>query len=217
MVKKILKITGIVVLALIISAFLLPLLLKGKIMEIAKKEINQNLNAHVDFKDVDISFFRHFPHVAAGLDNLQIIGTGDFSKDTLLSAKKIDVAFNFMSLFGNTEMKVYSITINNPRIHAIINKDGKANWDITKPDTSATPAKESEFKMSLKKYTINDAYINYVDIPGNMSSEIFHLDHTGSGDFTSELFTLATDRKSTRLNSSHPSISYAVFCLKKKK
>src|SRR5438876_12326859 len=27
---------------------------------------------------------------------------------------------------------------------------------------------------------------------------------------------LAQDRKSTRLNSSHPSISYAVFCLKKK-
>src|SRR5690348_18197446 len=26
----------------------------------------------------------------------------------------------------------------------------------------------------------------------------------------------ARDRKSTRLNSSHPSISYAVFCLKKK-
>src|SRR5690348_17516791 len=28
---------------------------------------------------------------------------------------------------------------------------------------------------------------------------------------------LVQDRKSTRLNSSHPSISYAVFCLKKKK
>src|SRR5690348_17650998 len=27
----------------------------------------------------------------------------------------------------------------------------------------------------------------------------------------------AEDRKSTRLNSSHPSISYAVFCLKKKR
>src|SRR5690348_17853556 len=27
---------------------------------------------------------------------------------------------------------------------------------------------------------------------------------------------LSRDRKSTRLNSSHPSISYAVFCLKKK-
>src|SRR5438876_11041427 len=29
--------------------------------------------------------------------------------------------------------------------------------------------------------------------------------------------TRCRDRKSTRLNSSHPSISYAVFCLKKKK
>src|SRR2546427_9625087 len=29
--------------------------------------------------------------------------------------------------------------------------------------------------------------------------------------------TLLTDRKSTRLNSSHSQISYAVFCLKKKK
>src|SRR5690348_17680826 len=29
-------------------------------------------------------------------------------------------------------------------------------------------------------------------------------------------FHVSRDRKSTRLNSSHPSISYAVFCLKKK-
>src|SRR3712207_8839443 len=32
-----------------------------------------------------------------------------------------------------------------------------------------------------------------------------------------ELGELARDRKSTRLNSSHANISYAVFCLKKKK
>src|SRR5687768_18052888 len=33
----------------------------------------------------------------------------------------------------------------------------------------------------------------------------------------SDFFALARDRKSTRLNSSHGYISYAVFCLKKKK
>src|SRR5476651_2756975 len=32
-----------------------------------------------------------------------------------------------------------------------------------------------------------------------------------------ELFVQDQDRKSTRLNSSHANISYAVFCLKKKK
>src|SRR4051794_41642467 len=34
---------------------------------------------------------------------------------------------------------------------------------------------------------------------------------------TTPRFLAQLDRKSTRLNSSHPSISYAVFCLKKKK
>src|SRR5437868_12773438 len=39
---------------------------------------------------------------------------------------------------------------------------------------------------------------------------------TGDGQFNGPQGELA-DRKSTRLNSSHVSISYAVFCLKKKK
>src|SRR3712207_8579556 len=35
--------------------------------------------------------------------------------------------------------------------------------------------------------------------------------------FEEEVIEAAEDRKSTRLNSSHANISYAVFCLKKKK
>src|SRR5690348_18038483 len=38
-----------------------------------------------------------------------------------------------------------------------------------------------------------------------------------SGRSKTRLRQQTQDRKSTRLNSSHPSISYAVFCLKKKK
>src|SRR3712207_7882243 len=40
-----------------------------------------------------------------------------------------------------------------------------------------------------------------------------HVTPDGREDFARE----AEDRKSTRLNSSHANISYAVFCLKKKK
>src|SRR5437773_6762592 len=39
----------------------------------------------------------------------------------------------------------------------------------------------------------------------------------GGSDAPSGAYTLDLDRKSTRLNSSHITISYAVFCLKKKK
>src|SRR2546427_8466720 len=41
------------------------------------------------------------------------------------------------------------------------------------------------------------------------------LDHFGAGDLRAG--RRPEDRKSTRLNSSHSQISYAVFCLKKKK
>src|SRR3712207_7265188 len=38
----------------------------------------------------------------------------------------------------------------------------------------------------------------------------------GAGEFDDDVALLDQDRKSTRLNSSHANISYAVFCLKKK-
>ena len=122
-----------------------------------------------------------------------------------MAARQIDVALNLMSLFSGNQMKIYSITIDEPRIHAIVNKDGKANWDITMPDTAATaPEAESSFNIQLKKYAIKDGYISYIDIPGDMSSEIFHLDHSGSGDFTADLFTLKT-------STSAESVSFTLY------
>src|SRR5690348_17466394 len=53
------------------------------------------------------------------------------------------------------------------------------------------------------------------------TQQILIRDNVIFNSLTVELRTLfkflMPDRKSTRLNSSHPSISYAVFCLKKKK
>src|SRR5258708_9621221 len=57
------------------------------------------------------------------------------------------------------------------------------------------------------------------------SSQAFHLqsaqdwfeERASCGRYKTEADPRITDRKSTRLNSSHQIISYAVFCLKKKK
>src|SRR5690348_17546310 len=54
-------------------------------------------------------------------------------------------------------------------------------------------------------------HIGEQDHPG-LVGLVLHPVHEG----LVEHHVLAVDRKSTRLNSSHPSISYAVFCLKKK-
>ncbi len=212
MLRKILKITGIVLLVLVVVAFAAPFVFKGKIIKIAKEQINKKLTASVDFKDLDISFFRHFPRVSVALSGLQVVGTEEFAKDTLLSAGNIDVALNLMSVIKGSDFKIYSIAVDAPRIHVIVTKDGKANYNIMKPDTAAaTPSADessSTFKMNLAKYAIHNGYISYEDASSGMSSEIVNLNHEGSGDFTSDLFTLSTNTTADAVTFSYGGIPY---------
>src|SRR5690606_40421631 len=62
-------------------------------------------------------------------------------------------------------------------------------------------------REQLKTFGIQ---INEADITTRLATK-------GQKDFTGAALAQAKDRKSTRLNSSHVKISYAVFCLKKKK
>src|SRR5215831_18635190 len=154
MLKKVLKITGITLLSLIVILFAAPFIFKGKIVKIVKEQINKNINAKADFSDVSLSFFRHFPRVSMALQDLQLTGHDEFAKDTLISAKEIDVAVNLFSVLSASDMKIYSITVDEPRIHAIMLKNGKANWDISMPDTSTVKQSQSEsspFKLNLEK------------------------------------------------------------------
>ncbi|HKC36649.1 MAG TPA: hypothetical protein VKB95_11325, partial [Chitinophagaceae bacterium] len=94
--RKTLKITGIILLVLIAAAFLIPVLFKKQITALIKKEINKSLVAKVDFRDVRLSLFRHFPKVSIALDELSIVGTNEFAKDTLISAKTFDASVNLI-------------------------------------------------------------------------------------------------------------------------
>ncbi|GAC1430965.1 MAG: AsmA-like C-terminal region-containing protein [Chitinophagaceae bacterium] len=210
MLRRILKITLIVVLVLIGAAFAAPFIFKDKLTELVKKEINKSLDAKVEFAAVDISFFRHFPRVALGLENLQVTGMHEFAGDTLFAAKNIDVAVNIMSVIKGGGYKVYSINVAEPRIHAIVTKEGKANWSIVRPDTAAvtTSPENKPFRLNLQHYSISNGYVKYNDAAGNISSEITGLNHSGSGDFTSDLFALTTKTSADAVSFSYGGIPY---------
>ena len=140
-----------------------------------------------------------------------MIGNGRFASDTLLAANNIDAALNLMSIIKGDKMTIYSVAVNQPRIHAIVEKDGTVNWDITKPDTTTTVQGESKpFNMELKNYAINDGYVSYVDAKGGMNAEISGLQHEGSGDFTADNFTLSTKTNADAVNFTMASIPYLV-------
>jgi len=208
--KKFLKIFFISLLILIGLLFATPYLFKGKIVALVKKEINKNLTAKVDFKDVDISFFRRFPKVSIGLDDLQVIGTGYFEADTLLSAKRLDATVNFMSFIRGDNMSINNIYLVSPHINAIVSKDGLTNWDIVKTaaEKQNTDTTSKPFKLALDYYSIENGYINYMDVQSNMSVVIDNLNHSGSGDFNSDQFTLRTRSAADAISFNYGAIPY---------
>ncbi len=208
--KKLLKYSGITLASLLVLAFILPILFKGKIVSAVKAGNNKNIEAKVDFTDVNLSLFRHFPQLSISLENIAVTGMGDFIKDTLVSAPSIDASVNFMSLFTGSNIKIKGVYFNEPRIHAIVNKEGKANWEITKPDTSTSISEPSTFRAQLEKYAIRNGYVYYRDESSDMTAEISGLDHEGKGDLNQDVFKLSTSTNAGMASFSYANVPYLV-------
>ena len=131
--KRTLKISGIALVALIAAAIAVPYFFKDKILVKVKETINKDLNAKVDFKDVNISVFKHFPKISVSLEGLNVEGVGDFEGVKLIHTEGLDLALNFWSVWnGGNPYEVNSVHLDRPVINVIALADGKANYDITK-------------------------------------------------------------------------------------
>ncbi len=189
--KKALKISAIVIGFLLVVIIALPFVFKGKIQKTVQSEINKNLNAVVTFDGVGLSLIRHFPDLTVKVKNLVVKGTGDFDNDTLASIPAFSLTLDLASVFGGSNYKVKQIDVSSPRLLFKVLKNGKVNWDITKPSAAAdTITQPSTFKVFLNKVSISDALIVYDDaeIPTMMALD--GLTGTLSGDMTADITSL---------------------------
>ena len=192
--KKILKISGIILIVLLAAIISLPFLFKDKIVSKIKEEANKNLNAKLDFGDFDLTLIRSFPDFKFTLHKLSIVGINEFAGDTLIAADKISLDINLMSVLKGSQYKINSIVLDHPNILAKVLKNGKANWDITKPDssTAATATESAPFKMTLKNFEINEGNVVYDDAEMGFKTVLKNMNHHLSGDFTADEFELKT-------------------------
>ena len=75
---KILKITGITIGSILLLLFLIPMLFPGTIAEQVKTLANKKLDGELNFKESNLSFFRHFPSLTVSLDDLVLKGSALF-------------------------------------------------------------------------------------------------------------------------------------------
>ena len=202
--KKVVKISAAVIGIFIALLLVLPFVFKDKIIGIVKEEANKMLNAKLEFEDLDISFFSHFPKASIELENLSLSGTDDFEGDTLVSAKEIAVAVDISSLFNDKGFEISYIGLKKPSIKAVKLKDGKVNWDIMKPTDAPDEIKEDEntsssFSMKLNNVTIQDGTIAYYDDSTSMSFYTDKLNLKLKGDMSAKQSNLACNMQTKNI------------------
>jgi hypothetical protein len=211
--KKFLKWTAVIILILLVLLITLPFMFKGKLVELAKSEANKNLNAKVDFGDFDLSIFSSFPDFRFSMDNLSVIGVGEFENDTLAYVKSMKLDVNLMSVIKGDKIEVKEVILTRPVINAIVMHDGKANWDITKPSADTTAAApdtaKTKFKMSLKRFEIEKGQIVYNDMQGDMHASLRDFDFNMKGDFTQDNFLLSILSEIGSFNYAMSGVGYA--------
>lgn len=196
MIKKILKIVGIVILLLVISLFAIPFFFQDAIKAKIAEAINNEVDAKVSFADADLSLFKSFPQANVSVQKLLIVNKAPFEGDTLVSLGEINLQMSIKELFkGKDEpMKIESFSSKNGVVNILFNKDGIGNFDIAlknkdpKDDSASDP-----LSLKINEYEIENLRFKYYDERSKIKMVIDSLNHTGKGDFAASKLDLVTN------------------------
>jgi len=212
MIKKILKYFGFTVLFLIALIILLPIIFKGKIVEMVKEEANNSLNATVDFGEFDLSLISTFPNFNFEINNVTVEGIEKFEGVQLASIGNLTLKVDVMSVISGDEIMVKTIRLTDLNVNAIVLADSSTNWDIAKAIDEVETAQETEegtaFKLGLKDLSINNANISYVDETMGLSTTIKNFNFHLSGDLTADVTDLITETSIEALDLEMENVNY---------
>lgn len=190
--KTLFKTFGIIIAIILLALIIVPYLFSDKIEEIVKREINNYVDATVDYKDFSLSIFASFPDLQASLEDVSIVGKDKFKNDTLAYIGYFAAEVNIMSVFEES-IAINSVALENAKVKAIVATDSTANWDIVKASADTTVVEETDTTTSTLALDLNEVIIRktnvaYIDSTSNMAAYVndINLDLNGKmvGDIT---------------------------------
>ena len=119
--KKALKIFGGLIVLVLILMLVLPYFYKDKLVELVKAEANKNLNATLDFGDVDLTFFAHFPQLTLKIEDLTLTGQGEFDGVQLVSFNSFNLVLGLGKVLAGEKIPdINQIFIDSPKVTALM-------------------------------------------------------------------------------------------------
>ncbi len=210
--KWTLIIAGGLLLLILASAIILPIVFKDDIKAAIDKELAKSVNADVvfDADNFSLSFFKHFPNVTAELKDLGVLNRAPFEGQVLFATEEFEVEVNLMDILFGDQLRVKGISLIRPIINIKVNEDGKANYDIAIPSADSATADEGteDFSFGIDHWEIVDGNVSYDDRTLPYLLTIKGMDHTGSGDFTQDVFDLRTHTAADTVTTSFDGMEY---------
>lgn len=196
--KKTFKIMAIASLVLLLLVIAVPFLFKDKLADSVRRQINNRINATVNFSDADLLLLRNFPSLSLEVDDLSIVNKAPFEGDTLLTAKRLFVDLPWKTIFsgGVDAFTVSHFEVEEAGVYLVSDEEGRVNYDIAKEDETANEGVEeasSSPVLSLERYEFNNVSLIYKDLKENYYVSLDSVYHKGSGDLSSANSVLSTE------------------------
>jgi hypothetical protein len=210
--KKALKWTLIIfgglIILLLAAAMILPAVFKDDIKAAIDKELAKSVNADVVFDDFSISLFKNFPSLTATVNEIGVFNREPFVGKHLLIAEEFQVEVNLADILFGDELRVKGITVVRPIVNVLVNKDGKANYDIAIPSEDTVVEESGEFSFGIDHWEVVDGDVTYDDQTLPYVLKVKGMNHTGSGDFTQDVFDLKTKTTADSVSTSFDGTEY---------
>ncbi len=196
--QKVLRILGILLVVIIGLVIALPFFLEGKIADIIKNKVNQNVKATLDFEEANLSLIKSFPDAYVDLKGVSLVNKAPFEGDTLFSSVDIELEMAIKELFKSAEepIGIKKLALDKAKLHIKVDDQENTNYDIAlKGVETAAKSKEdatSNFTLDLQEYTITNSEVIYDDFSTGMHLVISEMNHSGFGDLSLEDSRLQT-------------------------
>ncbi|TVQ44404.1 MAG: hypothetical protein EA362_10170 [Saprospirales bacterium] len=211
--KKVFKIAIAFILILVALLIIIPVVFKDRIVESIRTEINKQIDAEVEFSDVNLSLIRSFPNLNVRIDDFGIKGKKEFEGIPLIGAEYVAITINLSSLWKrHSPFEIRNLIVEGMDLNVIILSNGSANFNILKEvedaEVASVEGESTDFALDLRSYEIRNGNIFFEDFGGANKLAIYEINHRGSGNFSEEVFTIETLTNINELYWSFGGISY---------
>ncbi|MBX9808399.1 MAG: hypothetical protein K2X95_11450 [Flavobacteriaceae bacterium] len=194
------KYIGIGLTAILALMFVTPFIFSDKIKDEIKKTANKKLAGEMNYSDVNVSFFKHFPSLTLTLNDFKLNGSAPFQKERLINAKEVSFGINVSSLIFGKSIKIDEIYLSNSTINIKVNKEGLANYNVYIAEKKAKKTDEVSAAIKLDHIEIINSQMTYDDKSTQVHFDAFGFNYLGKGDLAKDIFDLYSKAKIDKLN-----------------